>query len=89
MDNTEAIGILRGTTSPASVIHPQIAADMGANALAAWEVVRREGQPPRLTMDGTWRFIYQQWDGVVIDGEGPTPLEAVMDAMIKEATDGR
>jgi hypothetical protein len=29
MEPTEAIDILRGTTSPASVLHPQIAADMG------------------------------------------------------------
>lgn len=89
MQPTEAIEILRGTTSPASVLHPQIAADMGADALAAWEVVRREGQPPRLTMDGTWRVVYQQWEGVVIDGEGPTPLAAVLEAIKKEAADER
>ena len=43
MEPTEAIDVLRGTTSPASVLHPQIAADMGAQALAAWEWVERTG----------------------------------------------
>ncbi len=60
------------------------AGEMGAQALEAWEVVKREGQMPRFTTEGKWRFVYQQWDGVVIDGGGESPLAAVLDAMEKE-----
>ncbi len=89
MDNTEAIGILRGTTSPASVLHPQIAKDLGANALAAWDKVQYEGQMPRMAVNGIWRFVYQRGDGVVIAGKGETALDAVLDAMRNEEHDGR
>ena len=41
MDANEAIGILRGDVSPASVMHRGIAEKMGAEALEAW--ARAEG----------------------------------------------
>ncbi len=87
MEPTEAIDILRGTTSPASVLHPQIAADMGAEALAAWEWVGRTGCVPEKHRD-LWLAPACSAKGY-FDGEGPTLLAAVLDAMKKEATDGR
>jgi|APGre2960657404_1045060.scaffolds.fasta_scaffold10925_7 hypothetical protein len=84
MDNTEAIGILRGTTSPASVLQPRIAADMGADALAAWEWVRSRGATPE-----GFRDMWQVYCAGYGYGEGKTPFDAVMDAMIKEAGGGR
>lgn len=84
MDNTEAIGILRGTTSPASVLHSQIAADMGADALAAWAWVERNALAVEQMDGGYWRV----W-GPGVGQEGPTPLAAVLDAMAKEVTDAK
>ncbi len=95
MDNTEAIGILRGTASPASVMHPQIAADMGADALAAWELVERHKpvhfeyfECPYSIIRMTYLLQHDGWvefPSIV----APTPLAAVLDEMKKEATDGR
>ncbi len=88
MEPTEAIDILRGTTSPASVLHPQIAADMGAEALTAWEWVNRTGEMPYGFGDG-YCVPCVCSSGDMGAGYGPTPLAAVLDAMKKEATDGR
>ncbi len=91
MEPTEAIDILRGTTSPASVLHPQIAADMGADALAAWEWVAgmKATVEPYGNQWTCWRVVYASKRQDIIRGYGHTPLEAVLDAIKKEATGGR
>lgn len=78
MDANEAIGILRGDVSPASVLHRGIAEKMGAQALEAWEWVARMGCAP----EGCGKD-WQVYAGNGY-GEGPTPLAAVLDAMEKE-----
>ncbi len=85
MEPTEAIDILRGTTSPASVLHPQIAADMGADALAAWEWMETTGSEILRCRPGRCEV----WNGIQFISQGPTPLAAVLEAMKKEATDER
>jgi hypothetical protein len=90
MDNAEAIEILRGTTSPASVLHPQIAADMGADALAAWEWVAKHVDD--IVLSGDWR-TGDGWVNIYYDdgklSVGATLYGCVLDAMKKETTDGR
>jgi len=82
MDGKRASEVLRGEKATE---YARVEAQLrGAEALEAWAVVQREGQMPRFTRDGKWRFVYQKWDGVVIAGEGATPLAAVLDAMEKE-----
>lgn len=83
MENNEAIGILRGTISPASVLHPQIAADLGAQALEAWAWVERTGELPYYR-EGGWVAVGKAAAGEWVFGNGTTPLAAVLDAMEKE-----
>ena len=91
MDSTEAISILRGATSPASVLHPKIAADMGASALEAWAWVERKRASVRPFGLG-WGVAHTDTvsgDRVFLASTAPTPLTVVLDAMEKEATDAK
>lgn len=83
MQPAEAIGILRGDLSPASVMHRGIAEKMGAEALEAWAWVERTGEIPWEHGSG-YRVLCLGANGKIGAGYGPTPLLAVLDAMEKE-----
>lgn len=89
MDANEASGILRGTISPSSVLHPQIAADLGAQALEAWAWVEQR-RPNFHWNDGLVTgavtcAVRELSDRKATNNYyGPTPLAAVLDAMEKE-----
>lgn len=85
MQPAEAIGILRGTISPASVLHPQIAADLGAQALEAWAWVERTNKD---LLFNDRKRVWMVLDGWIERGHGTTPLLAVLDAMEKEKGNG-
>ena len=83
MQPAEAIGILRSEIGPSSVLHREIAENMGADALKAWEWVERTGcqlvPAYRPKMWGVLSF----GDNSRL-GYGSTPLAAVLDAIAKE-----
>jgi hypothetical protein len=87
MQPTEAAAILRGDMSPSSVLHPQIAAEMGAQALEAWGWVEREKATVQ-PLGAGWNAEMLDDDGRWVIGTGPTPLLAVLDAMEKEKGNG-